>query len=323
MSVRIEHIGQGALEALLVHAAFGRVDVIGEREDVLIVAVVVLQSHLGHGTVPGAGHVDHLIVQHILIGVEIGNKLPDTAFKAHLVALFPACAQVDGANAQSGIQKRLLPHTGVEHVIVVYRFLKHLRVGLESHSGTGVIRAPNDLHFLDDVAPGKFHLMDFAVAVHLYRQPFAQGVDHAGAHAMQTAGYLISPAAEFSAGMEHGIHHLKGGPPGLRLDIYGNAAAVVCHGDGIALVDLHGNIGAIARQGFVNGVVHDFIDQMMQTAFRRGADIHPRTLTYSLQSFEHLNLGGIVFVAFVHAVRLFRLVLFDPLLLFFVHTGTS
>ena len=260
-------------------------------------------------------------MQHVLVGVKIGDKLPDAAFKAHLVALFLACAQIDGADTQPGIQKGLLPHTGVEHVIVVHCFLEHLRVGLESDRSAGVIRAPDHCHLLDDVTPGKLHLVDFSITVYLHREPFAQGVDYTGAHAVEAAGHLVAAAAEFTAGVEHSVNHLESGPPGLGLDIHGNTAAVILYAN--STISLHGDISTVARQSFVDGVVYDLIDQVMQTAFRGGTDIHARTLAHSLQPFEHLDLRSVVLVAFIHVVRLFPLVFLDPFLLFFVHTGTS
>ena len=48
-AVGVEHGGQGPLEALLVHAALGGVDVVGEGDDGLVIAVVVLHGHLRHG----------------------------------------------------------------------------------------------------------------------------------------------------------------------------------------------------------------------------------------------------------------------------------
>ena len=44
---------------------------------------------------------------------------------------------------------------------------------------------------------------------------------------MQAAGDLIAPAAELAAGMEDGKDHLQGGLACLRLDVHGDAPAVV------------------------------------------------------------------------------------------------
>ena len=86
---------------------------------------------------------------------------------------------------------------------------------------------PIDAHFLGNMAAGEFHLINLPVAADLDLQPFGQGVDDRRADAVQTAGDLIAPAAEFAAGVQDGIDDLQRGLSGLRLDIDRDAAAVV------------------------------------------------------------------------------------------------
>ena len=124
----------------------------------------------------------------------------------------------------------------------------------------------------------------------LHRQPFGQRVDDARAHAVQTAGDLIASAAELAARVQHGVDDLERGTARLRLNVDRNAAAVIHNGDGVALVDRHLNFRAVARKRFVDGVIHNFIDEVMQAAHRRRADVHARALAHRLQSFEHLDL---------------------------------
>jgi hypothetical protein len=50
-AVGVEHAGQRRLEAGLVHAALRGVDVVGEGDDDLVVAVVPLHGNLGHAVV--------------------------------------------------------------------------------------------------------------------------------------------------------------------------------------------------------------------------------------------------------------------------------
>ena len=85
---------------------------------------------------------------------------------------------------------------------------------------------------------------------------------------MKAAGDLVAAASELAAGVEHGVHHLQGGPPGLGLDVHGDAPAVVGDGDGVPGVDGHGDMRAVPRQSLVNGVVHDLVDQMVQAGRR-------------------------------------------------------
>ena len=112
---------------------------------------------------------------------------------------------------------------------------------------------------------------------------------------MKAAGNLVAPAAELAAGVEHGVNHLQGRPPGLGLDVHGDAAPVVGNGDGVAFVDGHGDVRAVPGQGLVNGVVHDLVHQVVQTRGGSRADVHTRPLAYGLQALQHLDLRGIIF----------------------------
>ena len=128
-------------------------------------------------------------------------------------------------------------------------------------------------------------------------QPLRQGVDHRSADTMEAAGDLITAAAELAAGVEHGVDHFQGGLASLSLDVHRDAAAVVGDGDGVAVVDGHVDLGTITGQRFVDGVVHDLIDQVMQAAGGGGADVHTWSFTHGLQAFQHLNFRGVVLTA--------------------------
>ena len=91
---------------------------------------------------------------------------------------------VGNGNSQTGIQKGLLPHTGVEDFVVIFRGVEHFRVRLEGHDSAVLVRVPDDAHFLRDLATGELHLIDLALLVHLHRQPLRQSVDNGRTHAM-------------------------------------------------------------------------------------------------------------------------------------------
>ena len=199
----------------------------------------------------------------------------------------------------------------MKRFIIVLGDLKHGPVGLKDHLGAVALGVPHHLHGLGHIAAGKLHLIDLPVFVDPHLQPLAQGVDHAGAHAVQAAGDLIAPSAELSARMKDGKDHLQGGLPGLLLDIHRDTAAVVHHRDDIPLGDLYGDLVAVPGQRLVDGVVHDLIYQMVQSALRGGADIHARALADGLKPLQHLDLGcavlmlhlgGAVFKSFRHQI---------------------
>ena len=115
------------------------------------------------------------------------------------------------------------------------------------------------------MAPGELHLVDLPVFMDTDLQPVGKGIDHAGAHAVETAGDLIAATAELTAGVKHGKHNLQSRLAGLGLTIHGNTTAVIGDGDGISFIDGYGNMLTVASQRLVDGVVHDLIHQMVQT----------------------------------------------------------
>ena len=75
----------------------------------------------------------------------------------------------------------------------------------------------------------------------------------------------------------------------------GDASAVVDDGDGVVFVDGHFDVAGISREGFVDGVVDNFIHKVMEALFRNVAYVHCRAFAHGLQSFQHLNITGAVF----------------------------
>ena len=111
---------------------------------------------------------------------------------------------------------------------------------------------------------------------------------------MKTARELISAAAELTARVQLGKHDFD---RRFALFFYysrGNAASVVGDCDRTVFLYLHENGVAKARHGFVDGVVHDFVDEMVKTALVRGTDIHAGTLSDRFKTFEHLDSALIV-----------------------------
>ena len=101
---------------------------------------------------------------------------------------------------------------------------------------------------------------------------------------MQAAGDRIGFAAEFRAGMEHGHDGFQRGFTGRRMDFDGDTAAVVFHGNGIIFFDGDFDMRAVAGHGFVDAVVNNFIDQMVQAALVGAADVHTGTAAHRFPS---------------------------------------
>ena len=62
--------------------------------------------------------------------------------------------------------------------------------------------------------------------------------------------------------------------------------------------DFYIDIGTIARKGFVDGVIDNFINKVMETLRAGGADIHTGSFSYCFKSFKDLDL--VFVVGFLH-----------------------
>ena len=68
----------------------------------------------------------------------------------------------------------------------------------------------------------------------------------------------------------------------------GNAAAVVAHGDGAVGVEHDLDRGGVAGERFVDGIVDDLIDHVMQAGAVIGvADIHAGPLAHGIEALQY------------------------------------
>ena len=112
---------------------------------------------------------------------------------------------------------------------------------------------------------------------------------------MQTRGDLVTTATELAAGVQHGHHHLERGFLQLRLQVDGDAAAVVSHRDGAVGVDDHLDEVVVAGQRLVDGVVDELVDHVVQAVDIGVADVHAWPPPHGFEAFENLDVrAGVV-----------------------------
>ena len=78
------------------------------------------------------------------------------------------------------------------------------------------------------------------------------------------------------------------------MDVGGNPTPVVGDTRGPILVKDNRDLVAMASEGFIDGIVHHLVNEVVEAPRPRGADIHSRPLTNRLQAFQHLDLFGAV-----------------------------
>ena len=299
-TVSIENAGQSGFEAGLMHTAFGGINFVGKTQNGFIIAIVVLQGNFRTGISLHAAHIDDITMDCRFITVAPGDKLPDTTFIAHGILDNFVLPFIGNADSQTGCQKSLFPHTGMQNLVIINSVIKHLGIRLEGNFRTGFIGLANNRHFLGDMSPGKFHLIDVTFFMHPYPEPLGQSVDDGSTDTMQAAGNLISATAEFTTGMQHSKYNFQCRLTCLRLDVYGDTTTIIGNGNRVTGIDGHSNIFTVSGQSFVNGIIHNFIDQVVQTGRRSRSDIHTGSFSDCFQTFQNLDLLSAIFLCYFH-----------------------
>ena len=84
--------------------------------------------------------------------------------------------------------------------------------------------------------------------------------------------------------------------------VHGNTAAVVGNRNAVARKQRDMNMIGVAAHGFVQGVVKNFPDQMMEAVDARRADIHARAFAHRLQTLQYENIGSSIIILFYLAI---------------------
>jgi len=111
-------------------------------------------------------------------------------------------------------------------------------------------------------------------------QSVRKSIHHRDPDPVQAAGHLVGGPIELAAGMQDRHDNFRGGHilSGVHINRY--AAAIVLYGHGTIQMDDDINFVTIAPQRLIDGIVHHFINEMMQTQAARRADIHGRSFSY-------------------------------------------
>ncbi len=112
-----------------------------------------------------------------------------------------------------------------------------------------------------------------------------QGVNDGDTDAVQTAGDGVGVGVEFTAGVQLGHDDLHGGGAGgVHFDR--DATAVVAYFDAAVFHDGDLDFVAVARHGFIDGVVDNFPDEVVEAALTGGAYVHAGAQADGFESFE-------------------------------------
>ena len=298
LAVLHHRAGERALEADQVRAAVDGVDVVGEREHLLVEAVVPLQRHVHLGAVDVPAHRDGRVEQHRLVLVQELHVGDDSAVVLEVVALVrPLVAHQD---AQARVEERELAHPVREHVEVEVGGLEHGGVGLEGDPGPAKRGAADRLHLPGGNARLVPLLEDLAFPIDLDLQPLAERVDAGDADAVEATGDLVRIAVELAAGVELGHHDVERVHRLRRVRPHGNSAAVVLDRERAIGVDGQLDSLRVTAERFVDGVVHDLVHVVVQALRADATDVHVRALADGFEPLEDLDAVSRVFTCGGH-----------------------
>ena len=278
-------------------AAFVRVDVVRKREGLFDIAVVPLHGDFGVDAVLFAVHVDRLVVHHSLVLVQVLNERDDATFVVERVVL--AVAFIVERDGDAAVEEREFAKSLREDVEAVDGRFENLLVGLEPDFRSAALRGAGHLEVGDGRAAVIRLLVDLAVTPDFQFERFRERVDDGDADAVKAARHLVGTVLELAAGVQDGEHDFSRGLPAVH-EIDGDATSVVDHRHPPVAVNRDIDLVAEASKGFVNRVVDDFIDQVMQPRGSGRPDVHRGALPDGFQTFENLDAVGRVVRGFLH-----------------------
>ncbi len=230
LRVPVDDVGEGLLEALLVHPALGGRDVVGEGVDALVEAGVPLHGDVDLVVVARLGVGDDPFEQRLLRRVEVPDEVADATVELELLREDRVDAFVAEPDLEASAEEGHLAQALDERLGAELRLLEDGLVGPERDGGAVLLRrtGPGEL-VLGLAALGEVLHPLAPVAVDLDVETARQRVHHRRTHTVQAAGDLVALTAELPARVQHGHDDL-----GRRLAL---VVGVVVDGHAPAVVD--------------------------------------------------------------------------------------
>ena len=225
-----------------------------------------------------AGEVEHGLGRHFAVGVQQRRRRAPADFDA---------AEQIRLGARHPEQPRRIEFRGGA---------ENLGVGLEAHLRAAPVgRAADHFELGHRLAALEALAIKGLPARDLDFGARRQRIDHRHADAVQAAGSLVGAAVELAAGVQHRHDDFERRLVlEFRMRIDRHAAAVVGDAEPAALLERDFDRLGVAGDRLVHGVVDHLGEQVMHGVGVGPADIHAGPSPDRLQSFKHLDRGGVV-----------------------------
>ena len=130
-------------------------------------------------------------------------------------------------------------------------------------------------------------------------QSFGKKVDARHTDAVQSARNLVSVRIELSAGVQLGHDDFGGGLPFFLHHVHRNAAAVINHRDRVVEVNHHFNRVAITCQRFIDRIINNFVNQVMESQLAGRSDVHRGPFAHGFATFKNGDSRSVISLFFV------------------------
>src|SRR3990170_1774404 len=292
LCVVVQRAGERGLEPDEMCAALDRVDVVHKRVDRLRVPVVPLERGLDLHAVDLLRQVDRRVVEWRLPAVDPLHVLGDASLE--LEDISAAVDRIRDHDSEALVQEREFAKPRRERLEVELRCFEDLSVGFERNDGSRAVRRSDRLEVLDLLATLKANLPFLAVAADPRLEPLAEPVDDAQADAVKATAHAVQLVLELPTRVHPRHHEFRGGQAVLRVDLDGDSASIVRDRHGAVAVDRDLDVLAESHHRFVDRIVHDLVDEVVQPPFVEAADIHRGALSDGLKALQNLDRFRVV-----------------------------
>ena len=201
------------------------------------------------------------------------------------ISVFVLVAKVGQCNGDTLVEVCQFTQTVLQGFILVSGSGEDVTVWPESLSCTGTVAFAHFFHGVERLTARIFLLVYLSVTEHIGGHVSRKCVYAGYTHPVKTTRHLVRAFVKLTSGVEYGHNYFKCRFLFFFVIVYRNTTAVILYSNGIVFVDEYFNVVAVTGQGFVNRVVYNFINQVVQALFTDVANVHRRTLAYCFQSF--------------------------------------
>ena len=224
---------------------FRCINIIYKSITVLCIGIIVLHGNFNHNTIFFTFTVNNLRIQCFLTSVQVSNKFADTAFVVEYLFFFLIFSRIFQNNTQAFGKECHLTETLLQNIIIINCFFKNLLIRQECDLGSCTVLItvtdhPQRIHCMTSLVS---LLIFFTLAVNGNFQPFRQCIYNRGTYAVKSAGYLISPTAEFTTCMKDSKYNFYCRYSRFMVNSYRNASSVINYCNGIIRINSHLDFG--------------------------------------------------------------------------------